>query len=197
MHKKSQVQNIYREFSRIFTVQHRKLFQDSNIPKSYLTQIRGVSWHKNKIKRIRRGYYSSNNFQDSNKIKITESKTMGYLPRVLFFNAFELGAESASQVISKEALRSTVSSRSPLTTLGTLEVPEDDSTCKSLLVELKVLPILKTCCGLGTDTLGSYINFCSFPANAFSFLNLREEKIELKVPMDSSSFPILSFDYQE
>jgi hypothetical protein len=42
---------------------------------------------------IRRGYYSSNNFQDSNKIKRTESKTMGYLPRVLFFNAFELGAE--------------------------------------------------------------------------------------------------------
>jgi hypothetical protein len=31
---------------------------------------------------------------------------MGYLPRVLFFNAFELGAESANQVFSKEALRS-------------------------------------------------------------------------------------------
>jgi hypothetical protein len=56
---------------------------------------------------IRRDYYSSNNFQDSNKIKITESKTLGYLPRVLFFNAFELGAESANQVFSKEALRST------------------------------------------------------------------------------------------
>jgi hypothetical protein len=55
---------------------------------------------------IRRGHYSSNNFQDSNKRKRTESKTMGYLPRVLFFNAFELGAESANQVISKEALRS-------------------------------------------------------------------------------------------
>jgi hypothetical protein len=77
----------------------------------------------------------------------------------------------------KEALRSTVSSRSPLTTLGTLEVPEDDSTYKSLLVELKVLPVLKTCCGLGADTLGTYINFCSFPIKAFSFLNLREEKI--------------------
>jgi hypothetical protein len=59
-------------------------------------------------------------------------KTLGYLPRVLFFNAFELGAESANQVISSE---STVSSSSPLTTLGTLEVLEDDSTCKSLLVE--------------------------------------------------------------
>jgi hypothetical protein len=82
------------------------LFQDSNIPKSHLTQIRGFSWHNNEIKRIRSGYYSSYNFQDSNKIKRIENKTMGYLPRVLFFNAFELGAESANQVISKEALRS-------------------------------------------------------------------------------------------
>jgi hypothetical protein len=89
-------------------VQHRNLFQDSNIPKSYLTQIRDFSWHKNKIKRIRSSYYSSNNFQDSNKRKITKNKTMGYLPRVLFFNAFELGAESANQVFSKEALRSIV-----------------------------------------------------------------------------------------
>jgi hypothetical protein len=47
---------------------------------------------------IRSGYYSSNNFQDSNKRKSTENKTMGYLPRVLFFNAFELGA-----VIRKDA----------------------------------------------------------------------------------------------
>jgi hypothetical protein len=47
---------------------------------------------------IRRGYYSRNNFQDSNKRKLTESKTLGYLPRVLFFNAFELGA-----VIHKDA----------------------------------------------------------------------------------------------
>jgi hypothetical protein len=31
---------------------------------------------------------------------------LGYLPKVLFFNAFELGAESANQVISSEALRS-------------------------------------------------------------------------------------------
>jgi hypothetical protein len=83
-------------------MQHRNLFQDSNIPKSYLTQIRGVSWHKNEIKMIRSGYYSSNNFQDSNKRKRTESKTMGYLPRVLFFNAFELGVESANQVISSD-----------------------------------------------------------------------------------------------
>jgi hypothetical protein len=82
-----------RDFSQIFTVQYGNLFQDSNIPKSYLTRIRGFSWCNNEIKRIRSGYYSSSNFQDSNKIKSTENKTMGYLPRVLFFNAFELGTK--------------------------------------------------------------------------------------------------------
>jgi hypothetical protein len=51
---------------------------------------------------IRSGYYSSNNFQDSNKRKRTEYKIMGYLSRVLFFNAFELGAESTNQVISSD-----------------------------------------------------------------------------------------------
>jgi hypothetical protein len=36
-----------------------------------------------------------------------DSKTLGYLPGVLFFNAFELGTESANQVLSNdEALRS-------------------------------------------------------------------------------------------
>jgi hypothetical protein len=83
-------------------VQHRNLFQDSNFPKSYLPPIRGSSWHKNEIKMIRRGHYNSNNFQDSTKIKSTEKKTMGYLPRVLFFNAFELGVESGNQVISSD-----------------------------------------------------------------------------------------------
>jgi hypothetical protein len=76
----------------MFMVQHQNLFQDSNFPKSYLPQIRGSSWHNNEIKSIRSSYYSSNNFQDSNKRKRTKSKAMGYLPRVLFFNAFELGA---------------------------------------------------------------------------------------------------------
>jgi hypothetical protein len=57
---------------------------------------------QNEIKLIRRGHYSSNNFQDSNKRKSTENKTLGYLPRVLFFNAFELGAESGNQVISSD-----------------------------------------------------------------------------------------------
>jgi hypothetical protein len=88
---------------------------------------------------------------------------LGYLPRVLFFNAFELGTESGNQVFSnEEALRSIVSSKTPFVTIGTLGTPEDDSTCKSLLVELKVFPILKTFYGFSTDTLGTYINFCSF-----------------------------------
>jgi hypothetical protein len=81
-------------------VQHRNLFQDSNFPKSYLPQIRCSSWQNNEIKMIR------SNFQDSNNRKSTEKKTLGYLKRVLFFNAFELGAESGNQVISNEALRS-------------------------------------------------------------------------------------------
>jgi hypothetical protein len=83
-------------------VQYRNLFQDSNFPKSYLPPIRGSSWHKNEIKMIWRGHYSSNNFQDSTKIKITKKKTLGYLPRVLFFNAFELGAKSRNQVFSSD-----------------------------------------------------------------------------------------------
>jgi hypothetical protein len=83
-------------------VQLQNLFQDNNFPKSYLPQIRGSSWHNNEIKMIRRGHYSSNNFQDSNKRKITENKTLGYPPRVLFFNVFELGAESGNQVISSD-----------------------------------------------------------------------------------------------
>jgi hypothetical protein len=87
-------------------MQRRNLFQDSNFPKSYLPPIRGSSWHKNEIKMTRRGHYSSNNFQDSTKIKNTEKKTLGYLPRVLFFNAFKLGAESGNQVFSNEASRS-------------------------------------------------------------------------------------------
>jgi hypothetical protein len=83
-------------------VQHQNLFQDSNFQKYYLPQIRGSSWQNNEIKMIRKGHYSCNNFQDSNKIKSTEKKTLGYLPRVLFFNAFELGAESGNQVISSD-----------------------------------------------------------------------------------------------
>jgi hypothetical protein len=66
-----------------------------------LPQIRGSSWHKNEIKMIRSGHYNSNNFQDSNKRKSTEKKTLGYLSRVLFFNVFELGAERCKSSIIK------------------------------------------------------------------------------------------------
>jgi hypothetical protein len=69
-------------------------FRTATSPNLYLTQIRGFSWHNNEIKRIRSGHYSSNDFQDSNKRKSTEKKILGYLPRVLFFNAFELGVEN-------------------------------------------------------------------------------------------------------
>jgi hypothetical protein len=89
--KKSQINTAYWDFSQIFTAKRRNLFQDSNFPKSYLPPIRGYSWHKNEIKMIRRGHYSSNNIQDLTKEKLLK-ENMGYLPRVLFFNAFELGA---------------------------------------------------------------------------------------------------------
>jgi hypothetical protein len=49
-----------------------------------LTQIRGFSWHNNKIKMIRSGYYSSNNFQDSNLyliIKYARVPWFGYFVR--------------------------------------------------------------------------------------------------------------------
>jgi hypothetical protein len=104
VHKKSQINTTFWEFSQIFTARHRNLFQDSNFPKSYLPPIRGYSWHKNEIKMISRGHYSSKNFQGSTKRKSTKNKILGYLPRVLFFNAFELSAESKNQVFSnKEA----------------------------------------------------------------------------------------------
>jgi hypothetical protein len=72
--KKLQINMMFWEFSQIFTAKRINLFRDSNFPKSYLLPIRGYSWHKNEIKMIRRGHYSSNNFQDSIKIKITERK---------------------------------------------------------------------------------------------------------------------------
>jgi hypothetical protein len=72
------------EFSQIFAVKHRNLVRDSNFPKSYLLPIRGYSWHKNEIKMIRRGHYSSNNFQESTKIKNTEKKTLDLSPKSVF-----------------------------------------------------------------------------------------------------------------
>jgi hypothetical protein len=80
--------NLY-EFLRCST---ENSFRTATSPNLYLARIRGFSWHKNEIKRIRSGHYSSNDFEDSNKRKSTENKTLGYLPRVLFFNAFDLGS---------------------------------------------------------------------------------------------------------
>jgi hypothetical protein len=54
-----------------------------------LRRIKAILVTKMK-KRIIRGYYSSNNFQDSRKEKLLK-ENMGYLLRVLFFNAFLLG----------------------------------------------------------------------------------------------------------
>jgi hypothetical protein len=87
-------------------VKHRNLFQDNNFPKSYLLPIRDSSLHRNEIKMIRRGHYSSNNFQDSSKRKSIENKTLVYLPRMLFFNAFELGTGSENQVFTNKGASS-------------------------------------------------------------------------------------------
>jgi hypothetical protein len=81
----------FHEFLRCST---ENSFRTATSPNLYLTQIRGFPWHNNEIKRIRSSHYSSNDFQDSNKRKSIENKILGYLPRVLFFNAFELGAEN-------------------------------------------------------------------------------------------------------
>ena len=94
MLKKFQINTTFWLRAGIFFVTAQNQIQDNNFPKYYFLPIRGYSWHKNEIKMIRRGYYSRNNFQDSTKRKITENKTLGYLPRVLFFNTFQLGAET-------------------------------------------------------------------------------------------------------
>jgi hypothetical protein len=49
---------------------------------------------------------------------------MGYLPRVLFFNAFQLGIESKNQVFSSEEGSTLItSSKTQLVTIGTLDTP--------------------------------------------------------------------------
>jgi hypothetical protein len=49
-------------------------FRTATSPNLYLTRIRGFSLHNNEIKITRRGHYSSNDFQDSNKRKTNEYK---------------------------------------------------------------------------------------------------------------------------
>jgi hypothetical protein len=77
-------------------------FRTATSPNLTFLKLEVLLGTKNKIKMIRRGHCSSNNFQDSTKRKSTEKKTLRYLPRVLFFNAIELGAESGNQVISSD-----------------------------------------------------------------------------------------------
>jgi hypothetical protein len=83
-------------------VQRINLFQDNKFPNSYLPPIRGSSWHKNAIKRYGEVIIVVITSKIQQKRKITEKKTLGYLPRVLFFNAFELDAKSRNQVFSSE-----------------------------------------------------------------------------------------------
>ena len=70
--------------------QHRICFQDSNSSNLTFFQLEATLGTK---KVTRSGYYRGNNFQDSTKTKIAEIKTLGYLPKVLFFNVFELDVE--------------------------------------------------------------------------------------------------------
>ena len=70
MHKNWQLKIPLWLFIRIFMVTAHNLFLDSNFPNSYLLPIRGYPWYKNEINKLKRGYYSSNNSQDSNKEKL-------------------------------------------------------------------------------------------------------------------------------
>jgi hypothetical protein len=69
----------FHEFLRCST---ENCFRTATSPNLTFLKLEVLLGTKNKIKIIRRGHYSSNNFQDSNKRKITENKTLGYLPRV-------------------------------------------------------------------------------------------------------------------
>src|SRR3954471_1854588 len=84
--------------TRFFMVTAQNLSLDSNSPKFVPSSIRGYPWHKNEINKIRRGHYGSNDFQDSTKTKITENKHWVIFQEVLFFNAFQLGAENKIQI---------------------------------------------------------------------------------------------------
>jgi hypothetical protein len=108
MHKKYQIKKISENFHKFLRCSREICFRTGTSLNLTSLKLEVLLGPKNEIKMIRRGHYSSNNFQDSNKRKITEKKTLGYLPRVLFFNAFELGVESENQVLSNEALRSIV-----------------------------------------------------------------------------------------
>jgi hypothetical protein len=81
MHKKSQVQKIYREFLRCST---ENCFRTATSPNLTSLKLEASLGTKNEIKMIRSGYYSSNNFQDSNKRKRTVSKNIGLSAKSAF-----------------------------------------------------------------------------------------------------------------
>src|SRR4051812_24064747 len=89
MHKHWQLKTIFWPNTRIIFVTAHNLFLNSNFSKYFFLSIRGYSWHK----KLNKKRYSRNNFQDSTKEKYSRNKTLGYLPRVLFFNVFQLAAE--------------------------------------------------------------------------------------------------------
>jgi hypothetical protein len=99
MNKKFQIKRYFENFHDFLRCSAEICFRTATSPN--LTSLKLEVLIRTKTK----GHYISNNFQDSNKTKSTEKKTLGYLPRVLFFNAFEQGAESGNQVISSEALK--------------------------------------------------------------------------------------------
>jgi hypothetical protein len=72
---------IFHEFLRCST---KICFRTATSPNLTSLKLEVSLGTKTKKKMIRRGHYRGNNFQDSNKRKSTENKTMGYLPRVLF-----------------------------------------------------------------------------------------------------------------
>jgi hypothetical protein len=76
-------------------------FRTATSPNLTFLLLEAILGTKNEIKRIRRGHYRGNNFQDSTKEKLLK-QNIGYLPRVIFFNAFQLGTESKNQVFSSE-----------------------------------------------------------------------------------------------
>jgi hypothetical protein len=84
MHTKSQVQKISENFHEFLRCSTENCFRIATSPNLTSLKLEASLGKKNEIKRIRRGYYSSNNFQDSNKRKSTESKNIGLSPKSAF-----------------------------------------------------------------------------------------------------------------
>ena len=57
------------DFSKFFAVPAQNLFSNNNFPESFFPPLEVTLGTKTETKRIRRGYYRGNNFQDSKKTK--------------------------------------------------------------------------------------------------------------------------------